>query len=707
MSEPTTGTAAATGFAGGADVPRPAGGDALLLGVDTGGTYTDAALLDAARLPEGAAAVIAKAKALTTRDDLGRGIAAAVDAVLAAGHVPPGRIGLVSLSTTLATNALVEGQGGRAALIMIGFDPADLGRQGLAEAIGQDPLIAVAGGHDPHGTERAPLDREGLAAALDGLAVEAVAICGHFGVRNPAHELAARDIVRALTGLPVTCSHELSAQVGGPRRALTALLNARLVGMIAGLVASAEAMMAARGIAAPLMVVRGDGALVSAEFARLRPIETILSGPAASLVGASFLTGLGDAIVSDIGGTTTDIAVLHGGRPRLDPAGAEVGGLRTMVEAVAMTTHGLGGDSEVALDERQTGAAVLLGPRRLVPLALLGAEHGAAVPAALERQLSRAVPGELDGRFLLRVGPAEAPGLGPAEAALLASLDAAPVAADEALRTRPRRIALKRLVERGLVRVAGFTPSDAAHVVGLHAGWDARSAELGAALMARRRGVDGRPVAADGLVLARAVIEALIARSAEHVLDAAFAADGFGEPGLARATLAQAALRRHAGLVCPRLSLSVPLVGLGASAPVYYPRVAEMLDAPPVIPGHADVANAVGAVAGQVRITRQATLTQPAEDRFRLHLAAGTRDFAGFEDARRAAETALEAEVRAAATLAGAAEVALTRRWEVREAEIEGRRVIVEAELIATATGRPRIAAGFAPPGLPPGFAGL
>ncbi|MBK0398868.1 hydantoinase/oxoprolinase family protein [Limibaculum sp. M0105] len=681
--------------------------DVLLLGVDTGGTYTDAALLDAARLGEGPAAVIAKAKSLTTRDDLGRGIAAAVDAVLQAGSIAPSRIGLVSLSTTLATNALVEGQGGRAALVMIGFDPADLGRQGLAEAIGQDPLIPIAGGHDPHGNQRAPFDGEALAAALDGLAVEAVAICGHFGVRNPAHEQAARDLVRKATGLPVTCSHELSARVGGPRRALTALLNARLVGMIDGLIRSAETMMEARGIAAPLMVVRGDGALVSAAFARYRPIETILSGPAASLVGASFLTGLPDAIVSDIGGTTTDIAVLNEGRPRLDPEGAQVGGLRTMVEAVAMTTHGLGGDSEVALDERQPGAAILLGPRRLVPLALLAAQHGPSVIETLERQLGRAVPGELDGRFLMRMGPAAAPGLGTAEAALLAGLESAPVAADEVLRSRPRRIALKRLVERGLVRVSGFTPSDAAHVLGIHTDWDTHAAGLGARLMARRRGMDGRPVAADGATLARAVVDALVMRSGEHVLDAAFAADGFAEPGLARSTLARAALRRHEGFALPRLTMGAPLIGLGASAPVYYPEVSQLLDARAVIPGHADVANAIGAVAGHVQITRRATVTQPAEDRFRLHLSDGTQDHSGFEQARAAAEQALEAEVRGAAEAAGAGDVALSRRWEMREAEIEGRRVIVEAELIITATGRPRIAAPEDAPALSAGFAGI
>ena len=225
------------------------------------------------------------------------------------------------------------------------------------------------------------------------------AVCAYFAVRNPAHEIAARELIREKTGLPVTASHELSAKLGGPRRALTTLLNARLISMIDRLVAATEGFLEQRGIAAPLMVVRGDGALVSAAFARQRPIETILSGPAASLVGARHMTGLDEAVVSDIGGTTTDVAVLDKGRPRLDPEGATVGGFRTMVEAVAMRTFGLGGDSEVALEDGGLSPRILLGPRRVVPLALAAFSHGDVVIAELERQLRNPNPGRMDGRF--------------------------------------------------------------------------------------------------------------------------------------------------------------------------------------------------------------------------------------------------------------------------------------------------------------------
>lgn len=278
----------------------------LLLGIDTGGTYTDAVLFSEAT------GVVAKAKALTTRHDLAEGVSGAVETVLAKARVPVSAISLVSLSTTLATNALVEGQGGRAGLIMIGFGPEDLKRDGLQEALGSDPVLFLPGGHNVHGGET-PLDMSALDETLPDLSsqVSSFAIAGYFAVRNPDHEKRVRDRIREVSHLPVTCSHELSSKLGGPRRALTTLLNARLVSMIDRLIGSCEDFLKARGIDVPMMVVRGDGALISAAEARLRPIETILSGPAASLVGARYLTGLDNAIVSDIGGTTTDVAVLE------------------------------------------------------------------------------------------------------------------------------------------------------------------------------------------------------------------------------------------------------------------------------------------------------------------------------------------------------------------------------------------------------------
>lgn len=143
---------------------------ALLLGVDTGGTYTDAVLI---RDDE---AVIASAKSLTTRHDLAIGVGGAVRAVLAEAAISPEEVSMASLSTTLATNALVEGQGGRVALIYIGFKESDLTAHGLAEALKGDPYVVLAGGHNHAGGEARKLDEEALIAFLELIRTMSVAL---------------------------------------------------------------------------------------------------------------------------------------------------------------------------------------------------------------------------------------------------------------------------------------------------------------------------------------------------------------------------------------------------------------------------------------------------------------------------------------------------------------------------------------------------
>lgn len=666
----------------------------LFLGIDTGGTYTDAVLWSEEGGPNGT--ILAKAKSLTTRHDLAVGIAGAVDAVLATSKVAPAAIKLVSMSTTLATNALVEGQGGRVALVMIGFSDAEISRDGLKVAIGSDPVIFCPGGHDVHGNAAA-LDLSTLEAALPELggSVSGFAVCGYFSTRNPAHELAACELIRQHTHLPVTASHELSSKLGGPRRALTTLLNARLIGMIDRLVEATEGFMAARDIVAPLMVVRGDGALVSAAFARHRPIETILSGPAASLVGARHLTGLDNAMVSDIGGTTTDIAVLEHGRPRLDPEGATVGGFRTMVEAVAMHTFGLGGDSEVALEEGAISPRLLLGPRRLVPLSLAGHFHGEAVRRELERQTLSPNPGRMDGRFAFRTGVPErlATGLGSAEAKLYEQLTDVPQPLDRVLVTNAQTATLNRLVSRGLVHIAGFTPSDAAHVLGKQANWNAECAQLGAALFARRRDGRGQTIAASGEDIAARVLLALTRASAETILETAFAEDGFDGASTVAHDMVQRAIDGKHGIARLIVSLDRPVIGLGASAGLHYSGLAALVGNECVVPADADVANALGAVVGQVRVHVGARVSQPKEGLFRLAAGDSIQDFGDEGQALAAAEKYARATAASRAEEAGAATAEIAIARDIKISTIEGQRMFIEADIVATASGRPRIAA--------------
>ena len=258
-------------------------------------------------------------------------------------------------------------------VVLVGFDETMVQRSGLSSAFPGLVVERIAGGHDHNGGEVAKLDVAALGEVVDkhGAAVEAFAVASQFAVRNPAHELAARDFITGKTSLPVTVSTELASALDAPRRALTAALNARLISRISLLIKAVQHAMTRFGIDAPLMMTKGDGSLARAETVALRPIETVLSGPAASLVGAATLSGLSDFILSDMGGTTTDLGVLENGRPQVNEQGADVGGWRTMVQAIDARTLGLGGDSEVAFDIK---GAVTVGARRSVPVSLIASQ---------------------------------------------------------------------------------------------------------------------------------------------------------------------------------------------------------------------------------------------------------------------------------------------------------------------------------------------
>ncbi|MEL7158254.1 MAG: hydantoinase/oxoprolinase family protein, partial [Actinomycetota bacterium] len=623
----------------------------LLLGVDTGGTFTDAAAVT----PEGA--VVATAKTATTHHDLVQGVTTALAAVLAHPAVSAEAVVLVSLSTTLATNALVEGHGEPAGLVAVGFDAADLARMTEPD---DDFVLSIAGGHDALGLEQSPLDLGSLVSTAIPDRLSAFAVVGRFSVRNPAHEEAVRDRLLALTGCPVTCSHELSARLNGPRRARTALLNARLIGVIDRLRHSVDVALTRAGVEAPVMVVKGDGSLASTAYVADRPIETILSGPAASVVGACHLVGRTDALVADVGGTTTDLALLDDGRPRIAAEGAEVAGQRTMVTAVELITHGLGGDSEIRVDH--AGDGLLLGPARAVPLSRLVARHP-EVLSVLDGQLAETEPAAAHGRLLVATGVAGRADDG-SEATVLAALAEGPAAESSVVTSSRARLAVARLRRRGLVRIATVTPTDAALFLGHYqppeAAADARhGAELGMALLARQRLLAGRPLADGAAGLAVTIHRLVVARTVEAVLDAGLRADGLAPPstgtggrpaeGVVGSPLVQAALDRRRGVTAPGITITRPVIAVGASAPTYYPEVVERLGTEVVLPAHGEVANAVGAAVGRIRITRTATIVRPRAGQFVVHVE-GQPHFRELASARTHAEEVLDRQVRELAT---------------------------------------------------------
>lgn len=662
----------------------------LVIGLDTGGTYTDAALLDTAT-----GTVRATGKSLTTRDDLSIGVGGAIRRVLEDFDGSAADIGLVSLSTTLATNAVVEGVGGRVGLLMIGFDETSLQRADLARALGQDPVFFINGGHAADGAPQAQLDEAAIREAVNATEgeVSAYAVAGHFATRNPAHESRTRDLLRDLTGAPVTCSHELSSSLGGPRRALTAVLNARLINLLDRLVAATEGIMADEGLSCQLMVVKGDGSLLESGYARSRPVETVLSGPAASLAGAAFLAGTRTAMVADIGGTTTDIALLQNGAPRLKPDGALVGGWQTMVEAADIRTCGLGGDSEVTPVGRGTAGGLTLGPRRAVPLSLL-ATQWPEVKDKLAEQLAVAVPMSTDARFVMPLMPNGVPAwLTRSEARLAAkAIEMGPSSVAEIAGTQLALGAVDRLIGRGLLTLATFTPTDALHVTGDFTSFDAEAAMLGAKLIARQKTGIGQPIAETPEELASRTLSELHRRTSLALMDAALAHDGAGEMQATNnpllANLYRDGTTGKDSLVKLSLELGTGLVALGASAATHYPHVARRMGVELTVPDHAEVAGAVGAAAGSVRQRVMISVTQPSEGRYRVHLPGGPRDLGVMDEALASAREVAGQLAEERARKAGAASVSIEISEDIKLVPLGGgKELFIEALVQATADG--------------------
>jgi N-methylhydantoinase A/oxoprolinase/acetone carboxylase beta subunit len=552
------------------------------------------------------------------------------------------------------------------------------------------------------------LSREAIARQAPR--VSAFAISASFGVRNPAHELQLRALVEGLCDKPVTCGHELASSLGAPRRALTVALNARMVSHVAALIAAVRQTLDRHRVDAPLMMVQGDGTLVNVARALKRPVATVLSGPAASVLGACALSGRSDAIVADMGGTTTDIAVVRGGQPELSSEGAMVGQWRPMVEAVKVYAIGLGGDSEVRFGG---GEGLVIGPRRVVPLSLLAHEHP-WVLQVLERQ-QREAPHASQIRFAQRLqsDAAMLARLSEDELAALQRLAQGPVDVERAnIEERSLSKAIARLERKGLAIYSGFTPSDAAHVLGLSSHWSTEAATVGARIWARQmRHLYGLGTWAQGDAVApsRDVVDKVMGAISQKLIEAGLNDAGqMNEANAGKVANLLTAMALHAGaglgageagageaghggapsVFSLRFAPELPLVAVGAPAHSYYPAVARCLGMALELPQHAEVANAVGAVLGQVSQRVHVTVSQPVRGVFRVFAGTGPRDFDALAPAIALAQQLASAEAQLRAIDAGAASATVVlSRWDNQvHNDIDGH-MFFEARVTATASG--------------------
>jgi len=320
------------------------------LGIDVGGTNTDAVILDPGNH------VIAKAKRPTT-EDVSTGIHEAVDAVLTLSAIDPGEINHAMLGTTHCTNAIVERKGlARVGIIRLSA-PAGLAVPPYLEwpddilgHLGTEYRI-VKGGYEYNGASLTPPDPREVEEALKSLKkqeVQALAISCVFSPVNAGQERMARDKAALVFGedFPVSLSSEIGS-LGILERENATILNAAIRRIADTAYRSFQSVLAGHGVRGDLYITQNDGTLMAVNYARRYPVFTIASGPTNSLRGAAFLSGLKEAIVVDVGGTTTDVGILRHGFPRESTAEVLIGGVRTNFRMPDLISIGLGGGSLV------------------------------------------------------------------------------------------------------------------------------------------------------------------------------------------------------------------------------------------------------------------------------------------------------------------------------------------------------------------------
>lgn len=530
-----------------------------IIGIDTGGTFTDAVLLE-----QTSGRIVAAAKKPTTHQQLATGTGEALAALLREAQVEPAAIRSLVVSSTLATNSVIENKGARVALLVIGYV--------RHFRLPVTAVIYIKGGHTIIGEEEEPLDLEYLVEIVSGLKeeVDAYGVCSAMSIKNPTHELVAEKAITMIDPKPVFCSHRTSDTAGMKERAATAGLHAKLMPIMQEYLEGVLQAMASLGLTCPVAIVSGNGSTISSEKAVEFAGSTVASGPACTAYFGALQTSE-DALVIDVGGTTTDIAMIRGGKPLLAAEGCQIGGWRTHVEAVDMVTGGIGGDSHVLLDAK---GGITLGPGRVVPLSMAGSIPDPAtwLGAGEQAKLIFGRPEKLCGlddelsRSLRVQGPTTPAGL-----------KAATGLAGVVLEKRLERMAnLQQIYE------CGFTPTDALHVLGRIDIGDGAAARKGAEILAALQNQGVEEFCQHMVAMAEEKIETLII---DYVIQ-----HYWGN------SLTSFLSQRNAHPVLGvSFSLKIPLIGIGAAARHLLPAVAERLGTRVTFPDNCEVGNAIGA----------------------------------------------------------------------------------------------------------------
>ena len=564
------------------------------LGVDTGGTFTDAVILDLDDFT-----VISKAKSLTTHHDLSIGLYNSVDAVFESCDVDPSEIRLIGISTTLATNSVLEGHGGDVGLIFIGWDPKD------NRDFGAKNTAFVKGGFDSTGKPVARMAFEEVKEAIMNVSegVDALAISGLFSIVNSSQEEKVKKLAMELTGLPVVSGHELSSTLGIDVRAETAVLNGKLIPVIRRFFDDVENTFRSKGLSAPIMIYKGDGSVMTMERARTYPVETVFSGPAASSMGGKITSGYNDFIMVDIGGTSTDVALVEGGMPQIECEGALVGGWRTRVKAVDMLTVALGGDSRISLVD----SSVIVGPDRVVPLS----------------QFTFSYPGIIDeirhtgiyDYYILNDIPSNTHLTDREQKVVNAMVNKGPMNTlkimDAAEGIWIIDDELRELKRKGVITASSFTPSDLLVFMGKFENGNKAGPEAAIEAISQKLGTDIYNVPNILMDVIRSKIaEAVLSRLIDDKMN------NWKSAETSMFLREMASIKEETGFtILPRID--VPIIGIGAPTKYLMDDIGERLGTKVIFPQDGDVGNAIGAVSSKMVESLTATVTPTKDFRYK------------------------------------------------------------------------------------------
>jgi len=340
----------------------------MLLGLDVGGTHTDAVIM-------GGDGIVSAHKERTNHDDLLSSVASAIQSVCR--DIDAGSISRVNLSTTLSTNAIVEGSLEETAVFVSsgpGINPEHF-------RIGRHYFV-IEGSIDHRGTVVKELDDAALATALDRCRKTGIRVFSavtKFSTRNPDQENTISAMAGGMADF-VTVGHSLSGQLGFPRRVVTSYYNSAVWRGYNRFADAVDETIRSMGIGAPVNILKADGGTMPLTFSRKTPVESILSGPSASIMGIIALCDItDDSLILDIGGTTTDLAFFASGAPLIEMDGITLGGRATNVRALRTVSFGIGGDSEISVRDGKG----FIGPLRKGPSLADGGRSPALIDAMI------------------------------------------------------------------------------------------------------------------------------------------------------------------------------------------------------------------------------------------------------------------------------------------------------------------------------------